>query len=193
MEREKTGNWYLESKLKDNSPSIVPLNKQIFTIGRSDSCDLILNNAVVSRVHSRIFFDMSDPYIKDLNSRNGTYVNGSPIQTEVRLQDRDIIKIGPVNLTIRSSEILEEENEGTLIEDNEIKERDYAEFYNISKREYDVLYFLLQGDSIKDIAKKLFISNGTAKNHALNIYKKTNCHTRIELANHFRNFSDKAD
>jgi pSer/pThr/pTyr-binding forkhead associated (FHA) protein len=193
MSDDQKYHWYLESKLKDNSPWIIPVNKQEFVIGRSETCDLILNNATVSRRHSCIFFDFDEPYIKDLQSQNGTFVNGAPVQTDVRLRPADIIKIGPVNLTLRSSEIQEEESSGTIIEKGDKIEKSFAEFYQISKREYDVLYLLIMGKSIKEIADKLYISKGTAKNHSLNIYKKTNCHSRIELANLFREFQDGGD
>lgn len=53
---------------------------------------------------------------------------------------------------------------------------------NLSKREIEVVELLLNGYSNKEIASKLNISNYTVNDHIKNIYKKTETHSRMELA-----------
>jgi membrane-bound lytic murein transglycosylase D len=47
-----------------------------FSIGRGKENDLQLKDEVVSRIHTKIYFDGEQWWIKDLESRNGTFVNG---------------------------------------------------------------------------------------------------------------------
>ncbi|MBR4078613.1 MAG: helix-turn-helix transcriptional regulator [Christensenellaceae bacterium] len=52
----------------------------------------------------------------------------------------------------------------------------------LSRREMEVVDLIGQGYSNKDIAKMLFISEHTVKDHTKNIYRKMNVHSRLELA-----------
>lgn len=61
--------------------------------GRKNA-DLVLHDSDVSRRHASIeVFDGGQVYIKDLNSTNGTFVNGSRITT-YKLQNGDHVKMG---------------------------------------------------------------------------------------------------
>lgn len=63
------------------------------TIGRTD-CDFVLSDKDLSRKHCLIeMLSRSSIFLKDLNSTNGTYLNGDPV-TVSRLQDGDLIGIG---------------------------------------------------------------------------------------------------
>ena len=52
----------------------------------------------------------------------------------------------------------------------------------LSKKERDVAELICLGYANKDIATMLFISDHTVKDHAKSIYRKTNVHSRLELA-----------
>ena len=68
-----------------------------FTIGRDPECDIVINDRQVSRIHAQIKITKSeDILISDLNSKNGTYVNGEIINSPVALKDGDEIKIALV-------------------------------------------------------------------------------------------------
>ncbi|RMH45317.1 MAG: FHA domain-containing protein [Deltaproteobacteria bacterium] len=56
------------------------------TIGRSRSCDVRLDNDSVSKLHAKVIFDRhsGDYFIVDENSRNGSCINGEPLQPLVR-------------------------------------------------------------------------------------------------------------
>lgn len=70
-----------------------PMNVLTFTreliFGRSNNCDVTLNDRCVSRQHARIFYDQDLLWIEDLGSSNGTYVNGKKVV-------RDVIKNGTI-------------------------------------------------------------------------------------------------
>src|SRR5262245_13182717 len=63
-------------------------------IGRSADNDVVLPDAGVSRNHAQIVTSPQGLLIQDLNSRNGTYVNGKPIASYA-LKPGDVIRIGP--------------------------------------------------------------------------------------------------
>lgn len=51
-----------------------------YIIGKSEySCNFCIDSAVVSRVHMRIVEELNDYYVEDLNSTNGTFINGKKI------------------------------------------------------------------------------------------------------------------
>ena len=142
---ENNPTWYLKGKLKDNSPWIVPINSRTFTIGRLEGADLILSSSTVSRKHARISIHHNDPYLADLGSKNGTYVNGESAKEMVRLKNHDIIKIGSIEFTVcEGSEIIgEDELDFTAVDESTDQRRDFADYYQLSEREKEVLFFLL--------------------------------------------------
>ena len=65
-----------------------------FTIGRNPMCDLRINNPSISRKHAELRIDASGGVtVYDLNSSNGTYVNGRREQQSA-LVDGDELLIG---------------------------------------------------------------------------------------------------
>lgn len=62
-------------------------------IGREQDCDISIPNRQVSRHHARIKVNSQGVWLEDMNSKNGTHVNGKPILEPVMLQDGDIVQI----------------------------------------------------------------------------------------------------
>jgi DNA-binding winged helix-turn-helix (wHTH) protein len=81
----------------------VPLKPGQNDIGRDPECNVWVDSASVSRRHARIHIDASGAVLEDLNSKNGTLVNGVPASGRVALQPGDRIHIGSVLLIFRSS------------------------------------------------------------------------------------------
>jgi pSer/pThr/pTyr-binding forkhead associated (FHA) protein len=75
-------------------------------IGRGGECDLVLPERQVSREHIRIFREGNLYYLTDLDSKNGTWVNGKQVKdTTVPLKDGDEIQIAlAVKITFVGSE-----------------------------------------------------------------------------------------
>jgi pSer/pThr/pTyr-binding forkhead associated (FHA) protein len=73
---------------------VVPIDGEI-TVGRGGGCALVLaDDHYASTVHARIFRRGKDLYVDDLESRNGTYVNGKRITTTTRLRRNDRVQFG---------------------------------------------------------------------------------------------------
>ncbi|MCB9507635.1 MAG: FHA domain-containing protein [Myxococcales bacterium] len=73
---------------------VLEAGRSAFTIGRNPMCDLRINNPSISRKHAEIRVDAGGAYsIFDLNSSNGTYVNGRREQ-QADLKDGDELLIG---------------------------------------------------------------------------------------------------
>lgn len=67
---------------------------RIIKIGRAGTNDLIVSNNIVSSEHAKItVLDNGQVTIKDLNSKNGTFLNGKKIQIEVPIKHGDEIKV----------------------------------------------------------------------------------------------------
>ncbi|MDQ7016410.1 MAG: FHA domain-containing protein [Gammaproteobacteria bacterium] len=69
------------------------LSKEHIVIGRKSGNEIQIDNLSVSGAHAKIITILNDSFLEDLNSTNGTYVNGSLIKRHA-LQDGDIISIG---------------------------------------------------------------------------------------------------
>ena len=96
-----TGEPFLRIRLKDKVIGRCLLNKPRMTLGRSPRSDIVLDNtAGVSREHAHILIIDGEVLIEDLNSRNGTFVNGQ-ICARRTLQHGDRISIGGYRLRYR--------------------------------------------------------------------------------------------
>jgi pSer/pThr/pTyr-binding forkhead associated (FHA) protein len=65
------------------------------TLGRNSGCDIVIDQAAVSRRHARISWGAGGYRISDLGSMNGTYVDGKPV-AECALADGTEIHVGEV-------------------------------------------------------------------------------------------------
>ena len=63
-------------------------------IGRDPACDIVFVDETLSLRNSRVFLDQGAVYLEDLQSQNGTRVNGSPVGAPVRLRSGDEIAVG---------------------------------------------------------------------------------------------------
>ena len=69
------------------------MTKERYTVGRLPDNDIRIDNAAVSGHHSLIINILNDSFLEDLNSTNGTYVNGKLIKKHA-LQHDDVITVG---------------------------------------------------------------------------------------------------
>src|SRR6478735_871797 len=63
------------------------------TLGRDESCEIVLRDDEVSRRHARVQLRGLVPVITDLDSRNGVYVNGQR-EKQVPIGPSDVVRIG---------------------------------------------------------------------------------------------------
>ena len=87
------------------------------TIGRSRESDIFLPDQWLSRHHAEIVQRPDGYFVVDLQSKNGTLLNGQPVKDDGRLREGDVITLGEHTLTFVADEGTEEEfePEGTRV------------------------------------------------------------------------------
>jgi DNA-binding winged helix-turn-helix (wHTH) protein len=88
---------WLVSKFREE-----PLRDGEHILGRWKPSTLLLASPTVSRQHARIVVEGSDATLMDLNSKNGTFLNGHAIAVPQHLADGDEIGIGAFKFTFRT-------------------------------------------------------------------------------------------
>lgn len=79
---------------------VIPLSFARYIIGRDKDCDLRLHSSTISRHHCVFKRDEFTLRVRDLGSRNGTYVNGEKIQGDAVLYHEDEVQIGDLTFQI---------------------------------------------------------------------------------------------
>ena len=96
-------------------------------IGRDDHCDLVIRSPAVSRMHAKIESEGGRFYVHDLNSRNGTSLNGYRIFERELLRNGDIIDFSNNKFAFLNQSSLDDESESggsfragpTVVQDSE--------------------------------------------------------------------------
>jgi pSer/pThr/pTyr-binding forkhead associated (FHA) protein len=86
------------------------MTKERYTVGRLPDNDVRIDNPAVSGHHSLIINILNDSFLEDLNSTNGTYVNGKLIKKHA-LQHGDVITIGHHQLRFSDQQATETEQD----------------------------------------------------------------------------------
>ncbi|HMW19141.1 MAG TPA: FHA domain-containing protein [Accumulibacter sp.] len=71
----------------------IPLNKERMSIGRKAHNDIQIENMAISGEHAAVVTILNDSFLEDLNSTNGTLVNGHAVRKHF-LKDGDVIELG---------------------------------------------------------------------------------------------------
>ena len=90
------------------------MNKERYTVGRLPDNDIRIDNAAVSGHHSLVINILIDSFLEDLNSTNGTYVNGKLIKKHA-LQHGDVITVGHHQLRFMEDDEQQDEFEKTMV------------------------------------------------------------------------------
>ena len=90
------------------------MNKERYTIGRLPDNDIRIDNPAVSGHHSLIINILNDSFLEDLNSTNGTYVNGKLIKKHA-LQHGDVVTVGHHQLRFVEDDEAQDEFEKTMV------------------------------------------------------------------------------
>ena len=86
------------------------MTKERYTVGRLPDNDVRIDNPAVSGHHSLIINILNDSFLEDLNSTNGTYVNGKLIKKHA-LQHGDVLTIGHHQLRFSDEQVSEPEQD----------------------------------------------------------------------------------
>ena len=168
------------------------LEDQRVTLGRDETNQICLpDDDAVSGMHAVLERYSSGWALRDLGSRNGTFVNGERITGERPLHNHDQIQIGSTRLAFRDPDS-RPRNAGTT------RILTALPRLELTRRERDVLVALCrplsssdpfkQPASIRAIAKELVVTDAAVKQHLLHLYDKFELdrdaeNRRIVLAN----------
>ena len=87
-----------------NAGQVYPLNEREVIVGRDVTCGIVLPYRTVSRAHARIMRMPDGYYIEDLQSVNGTAVNGKPVVRRTPLVHRDRVRVHDIVLAFVDEE-----------------------------------------------------------------------------------------
>lgn len=85
---------------KDGTTKSFTLPSTVTSIGRRQDCDFCLPLSMVSRKHCEVNLDGDQVTIRDMGSRNGTFLNSQRID-ETRAKGGDLLQVGPVKFVIQ--------------------------------------------------------------------------------------------
>ncbi|MBZ4396216.1 FHA domain-containing protein [Myxococcus sp. MISCRS1] len=83
------------------------LPEGVTSLGRADENDIVLGGDLVSRRHARLYVEADILRIEDLGSRNGSRVNGAPLQGSRQLSPGDSVALGENTLAVRQPNTVE--------------------------------------------------------------------------------------
>src|SRR5262245_50657844 len=64
-------------------------------IGSDSSCHLVLDLPTISPIHAKIWTDLGNSLVKDTSAPRGVYVNTERVEGEARIDDGDVLWLGP--------------------------------------------------------------------------------------------------
>ncbi len=152
---------------------LVPLGGDRITVGRAAGNDIVLgDDGQVSRVHAVLERLGGGWSIRDVSSRNGTFVNGNRVSGEARVGPGDELRIGRTRIVLRADR---------TADDPGMTEAQ-APPPQLTPRERDVLIALFtpmtgpemftEPASTRQIAQQLWVSEAAVKQHLLRLYDK---------------------
>ena len=114
------GTWVLESPPgEDGSLQRTPIQPLPFRIGRSAGAQLMLPSTHVSKAHAEIYTDGLTLRVRDLGSRNGTFLNREQVK-DGPLHDGDVLHVGDYEFRVAREFVIEEDDcddaEGTIVQ-----------------------------------------------------------------------------
>jgi EAL domain-containing protein (putative c-di-GMP-specific phosphodiesterase class I) len=109
----------------DQEPVLVPLHRTPFRIGRSRDAHLVLESPRVSKAHAEIRSRHEGGYVvRDLGSRNGTFVNGDRIETDTPIDVGDVLHVANREISMVLAEVAERPHDQTWAGESESREID---------------------------------------------------------------------
>ena len=148
------------------------LRNSTVSLGRGRDNDIVIDEHSVSRLHALLECRPGGWCLRDLGSRNGTYINGERVVAERALRDKDEIRVGAAHLIYR-----QDQNDARYAETTEQQPPP-----QLTRRERDVLLALFKAAetnemfvepaSTRKIAEALFVSEAAVKQHLIRLYEK---------------------
>lgn len=158
-------------------------------IGRSSSCEVRVDDGLVSRRHARIAVGEAGLAVEDLGSRNGVLVNERKIDGPTLLGHGDVVGVGRETFEVVDAVAVEQDEtqpgvRAVPLGDSDVdgaRDTATARLDHLSDREREVLQLVVLGHTQKEIASRLGLSVKTVESHRTRLSHKLGCRTRAEL------------
>jgi pSer/pThr/pTyr-binding forkhead associated (FHA) protein len=173
----------MEWSLKSGAREFV-IRGDAFVVGRGGEADLQLDHESVSRRHAAFHGEDGALAVEDLQSRNGTFVNGQPIAGRVRIVVGDRISLGSCELELMRASTVERftpERATEPIDPNALLAGSTSVLASLSPREREVFALLAQGVAQRQIATHFGVSVKTIETYRTRIGQKLGLRTRADL------------
>ncbi len=89
---------------QDSSVTQMEWGKPLLTLGRDSANDIIIDHPLASRRHARLEYDENGYCVRDLDSTNGTYVNGQRIEGVYVLRNQDKVWVADTEIIFNDPE-----------------------------------------------------------------------------------------
>lgn len=153
------------------------LDRERVSIGRSPENDIVLDNEpTISRFHAVLERNGDRWLLRDLGSRNGTWLNGERVTDAMPFESADEARIGDYVLRVQLQPEL-----GQTLDASDLRAAREVINLGLSPRELDVIRLVAQGLSDQAIGEQLFISVKTVHSHLDRIRDKIGLRRRPEL------------
>ena len=166
-----------------------------YQVGRSKKCAFVVNDRSVSRAHAEVTAKVDSVLIQDLDSTNGTYVDGIRLERATEVTPGQAIRFGRVlfELTLDAHPVVSGEDSSAVTAKAVVNHTNATGAFPALKMLGDaqrrVLDLLMTGLSEKEVARHLKISQNTVHNHVKAIYKIMGVNSRPELLALFVSYS----
>lgn len=92
----------------------IVLAKERITIGRGPQNDIVIENRAISAEHAVIVTANNDSFFEDLNSTNGTQVNGQPVRKHF-LQDGDVLELAGYRIAYAAQNLDDSDSSRSIV------------------------------------------------------------------------------
>lgn len=185
---------YLLMTSEPRSAWAFPVTEQSCIIGRDPGCQLPVGFPTVSRRHCEVWAEDDKIYVRDLDSVNGTFVNGSRIRKQ-RLDPGDLLQVGPLILQLVRAVGEGEQvfQTGLAAESTPIpgNSRKTLEITNLLPLEKEIVRLLAEGYTEKEVARLLKMTMNALHSHVKQVHNRLGVSSRAQLiALYWRNHAE---
>jgi DNA-binding transcriptional ArsR family regulator len=155
---------------------LMPLDdtRPLQTIGKHRDRDIVIpGDDAVSRLHARLELVGHHWFVEDLNSTNGTIVNGEPIFAPQVLHDGDELLLGRTRVRYRDMRRLDEGETTTapLKRAPKVTQREHQVLVELCRAFFEGRGFS-SAATVKQIADRLYVGEPAVRQHLLTLYEK---------------------
>jgi DNA-binding CsgD family transcriptional regulator len=155
----------------NRSRNLLELEGDRILIGKGSDADLIISDPSVSRRHAKVERIGVAWSLTDLDSKNGTLVNGKPLSGERVLRDGDEVIMGRTLLVYRDRRHLDDTSTARLKRPPALTPRERDVLIELCRPALEGAVFTVPA-SVQDIADALFIRDSGVKQHLARLYDK---------------------